>query len=197
MRNKNKGFGLAKFYASLTRGLLLTPFAFAMPASAIHMAIGTDAGVMQQPTSHYYHAKYGASLEISTKQEGLAARLSYFSRPAFRAAGYQDQDSGEFFLLGSKLTKATGHGLYAYFGFGRIYGYTKAIGDTKVEENSTSTRSYLLRGATATAEYAVDFSALRVALAHQTFCGVVDQSQFMAFVGWPYNLFHVTFAYRW
>ena len=61
-------------------------------AQAITMHAGTSGGLMQQPTSNYYHAVYGGYLQVSTDSEVVTKR-SHSERPEFNANGFSDKET--------------------------------------------------------------------------------------------------------
>lgn len=173
---------------------------YALPA----LKLATTAGLMQQPTSHYYCAVYGVVVDFGTENESFLTRASYVERPEFRSNGFVDKEYGWFAQIGSKLTKAKSHGLYAYIGAGRMRGYMKLDKDfdrPQASSSSTATsinvskRSFTLPGATATLEYAARLGSTTLAASHQTFIGYVDDQQLEAKVAWPYNFFQLTLGY--
>lgn len=151
---------------------------------------------MQQPTSHYYHAVYGGSVEGGTDSQSFLFRGSYVERPEFRAAGFRDKDYGWFGAAGTKVTKSKDHGLYAFFGLGRMAGYVKADTDTDTE-GAVKDRVFGVSGPTASLEYLYRWKMLDLAVNHQTFIGYVDDTQLKAFVAWPYNFFQVSAGFVW
>ncbi len=165
-------------------------------ALAASFKVASTGGVMQQPTSHYYHAIYGISFEGGTDAEGMLVRGSYLERPEFRNAGFRDKDFGYFVMAGTKITKTKDRGLYAYFGGGRMMGYVKADPETELEGEATG-REFGLSGPTATLEYVVRWKRLALAANHQTFIGYGDKTQLDAYVAWPYNFFQVSAGVAW
>ncbi len=157
--------------------------------------LGTTAGVMQQPTSHYYHATYGAELTAGTSSEAFLVRSTYLERPEFRGGDYADKDYGWFFLLGSKVTKKPHHGLYAYFGGGRMAGYTK----TSVATNSgaSAKSNYIQSGLVTGVDYAVTIGHFELAAEHMLFVGAVDEFQLRSYVGWPFTFFQIRAGAKW
>jgi hypothetical protein len=168
----------------------------AAPAGAAILAINSTAGVLQQPTSHYYHAIYGAEAQFSTATEGFLLRASYLERPEFKDAGYADKDFGWFGQIGTKVTKATNHGLYAFIGGGRMGGYVKADAGHRGDSGKAGNH-YLLPGLTAAMSYAARLGPVYLAVEQQAFVGYVDKFQLNALVGWPYNFFQFKVGFLW
>lgn len=167
-------------------------------SSAASVGFLTSAGVLQQPTSHYYHACYGVSIEAANNRQSFVLRINYLERPEFATEvtsesedkiRYTDKEYGGFLTLGTKLTKQPKHGLFAYFGGGRMAGQIRA--------SDRQERSFSLPGLTAAIEYQRQFGNVILAAGHQTFAGYVDQAQLYAFVAWPYNIFNASIGYRW
>lgn len=167
-------------------------------ASAATFAVLTSGGVLQQPTSHYYHACYGLGLEAASDKQGVIGRIHYIERPEFETEvesetgeriRFQDKDYGGFVTVGTKLTKQPKHGLFAYFGAGRVAGY--------IRTSDGQSRGFALPGLTTIVEYQAQVASFVFAAGHQTFAGYVDTAQLYAFVAWPYNVFNASMGYRW
>ena len=177
--------------------LFLATFA---PAKAASFGIGTTAGVMQQPTSHYYHATYGLEATTGTEAQRCLLRASYVERPEFSADGYADKDYGWFCQVGSKLTKKANQGLYAFIGGGRMAGYTKlttAASSAAETANSKVASNYIQSGMSASIDYAVRWGQVDLAAGHLVFIGVVDRTQLQGYVAWPYTFFHIRAGAAW
>ena len=178
--------------------LVLATFASAQAAS---FSIGTTGGVMQQPTSHYYHATYGLEATTGTESQRFLLRASYVERPEFSADGYADKDSGWFGQVGSKLTKKANQGLYAFIGGGRMAGYTKLTTTTTASAPNTAdskiASNYIQSGVSASIDYAVRWGQFDLAAGHQVFIGVVDRTQLQGYVAWPYTFFHIRAGAAW
>ena len=171
----------------------------AAPSKAATVTVGTMGGLMLQPTSHYYLAVYGATVNVDDDKQGLLTRLAYVERPEFRDAGFADKDYGGFLSVGTKVTKQTflGGNLYAYLGVGRMSGYTKldshsVPGVAAAADGLRTSSSYAVDGPTATFEYATQLGRTVFALGHQTFIGYVDEFQLKSYVAWPYNFYHAS-----
>jgi len=147
-------------------------------------------GLMMQPASQYHHAVYGLAMDISNEAQSLVGRVSYVERPKFIVNGFEDQDAGSFALIGTKVTKAKGHGLMAFIGGGQMRGYIKETSDP------ASSRTYKLPGLCAAVEYAGSWRALSASIGHQTFIGVGTKDQREAYVAWPFNFLLATIGVR-
>ncbi|MCX6109035.1 MAG: hypothetical protein NTZ90_05455 [Proteobacteria bacterium] len=165
-------------------------------ATAATWSINSTGGVLQQPTSHYYHAIYGAEALFATTTEGLLIRASYLERPEFHDAGYADKDYGWFGLIGTKVTKAANHGLFAFIGGGRMSGYVKADSDYRGTSGEASNH-YLISGLTVAMAYGVHLGPVYLAAEQQTFVGYVDKVQLDALVGWPFHFFQIKAGLSW
>jgi hypothetical protein len=153
------------------------------------------SGVMQQPTSSYYHLIYGAQADFGSSDGAILLRGSYFERPAFKRVGYVDQDYGWSALLGSKLASTKSHGFFAFFGAGRVAGYIKPV--TPVEDGSSQSRSFNMPGLTASMEYKWLGDRLFLGAGHQTIICFGDSAQTEAFVAWPFSLFTLSVGAGW
>lgn len=168
-----------------------------LPALALGMTvkIGSSGGLMQQPTSHYYHAAYGVSVDLATDSQKGIVRAHYIERPEFRSLGFADKDYGWFGQVGTKVLGAKDHGLFAFFGMGRMEGYVKA--DPDRIDSDVNERKYALPGPTASIEYAWALGPIDLSVNHQTFIGYVSQEEVEAYVAWPYNFFMLQAGVRW
>lgn len=168
---------------------LLAVATFAVPARAVTYHIDSGAGIMQQPTSHYYHFVYGAQISAASQAEGFQWRASYIERPAFKDLGYEDKDFGWFTMVGTKLTKSSKtSGVYALGGGGRVSGYIK---------DSTQKHGFALVGPTVALEYVYRLGPVQWTIGHQTFVGFVDKDEVEAYVAWPYTFFNTTLGFAW
>jgi hypothetical protein len=176
----------------------MTLFLPSLAASAATFTVITSGGVLQQPTSHYYHACYGLGLEAASDRQSIIGRISYIERPEFgtevesetgERIRFRDKDYGGFVTVGTKLTKQPKHGLFAYFGGGRVAGY--------IRTSNGESRGFALPGLTTIVEYQAQVGRFVFAAGHQTFAGYVDTAQLYAFVAWPYNVFNASMGYRW
>lgn len=167
------------------------------PASAVVVKIASTGGLLQQPTSHYYHAIYGGLVDVARDDDWVIGRVQYLERPEFNVSGFADKDYGAFAMIGTKLTKAKSHGLYAFFGAGRMLGYVRASNDDTRLQAAAISRDYSLPGPTATVAYAWRWRSLELAANHQTFIGYVDEAQTEAYVAWPFNIFQATIGVAW
>ena len=158
--------------------------------------LSATTGVMQQPTSNYYHFVYGGQADVGTDKDSILLRASYFERPAYRSVGFIDKDYGWSGLLGTKLTKTKKHGLFAFIGLGKVAGYikTQAANEGTVDPKS---RSFDLTGINAAMEYAWQIGRLALGIQHQSLIAFADRSQTEAFVAWPYNLFLLSVGADW
>ena len=152
---------------------------------ATNLRAGGVFGLMQQPSSEYYSAIYGAEAMIG---EDYVTTFSYLERPKFRASGFEDQERGYFLLSGAKLTKNKTGGLFAKLGFGTMQGYIKSL-----DNNQQS--SYSLSGPAAEVQYIFSSSFGEISVAHRMFAAYSTSEQFSAYVLWPYSYFTLNFTY--
>ena len=159
----------------------------------IHAAL--TSGVMQQPTSSYYHLIYGAQADIGTDDGGILVRGSYFERPVFRSVGYLDKDYSWSGLVGSKLASAKRHGFFAFFGGGRVAGYIKPADAS--EDGASRDRSFNMPGFTAAMEYKWLGDRMFLGAGHQAIICFGDSAQTEAYVAWPFSLFTLSLGAAW
>jgi len=164
---------------------------YARDAAAVAYNVATTGGVLQQPSSHYYHAIYGGQGGFNLDSEALHVRFGYFERPEFKAVGYIDKDYGYHALIGTKVTKTKDHGLRAFVGFGRVEGYVR-VDKTQIATSGASERTYAINGPIAAIEYAWRWKHLEGAVGHQSFTGYAGKDQTEARVAWPYNIFQMS-----
>ncbi len=163
-------------------GLLLSHTAWAATYK-----IASLGGLMMQPTSNYFHAVYGASAEVGREDGKLVARMAYLERPQFRSAGFVDQEFFGFFQMGTKLTRAKSHGLWAFVGPGQTTGYVRAEGSKYPTDNVPPTRKHRVPGLNLAMEYAFRWSGFECAATHQILVGHSSNEQLRAYVAWPYH----------
>lgn len=190
-----KILGLRPRWGLLRQGLAYVLLWGPQAAFGATYRLSGTAGVMQQPTSNFYHAVYGANADVGTDRADVVLRLSYFERPVFRSMGYVDKDYGWSGLLGGKLTDAKSHGLYAYVGGGKVAGFIQTR--TTAREGESTTRSFALPGITAAVEYDWQVRGMTFGFEHQTLIAFGDSAQTAAFVAWPYNLFLLSLGAGW
>ena len=166
---------------------------FVPRAAAMSVDVATNACVMQQPTSHYYHLCYGAEVGVASKSERIGMKLAYAERPEFNSGGFADKESLTSLRLTTKLTKAKDHGLHAGFGVGQLYGYIKS----SEEFDGVSMRDYFMLGPIATIAYNIYLGNFYVRAHHETFVGYVNEQQVRTYVAWPYNFYGIKTGYRW
>ena len=140
------------------------------------------SGVMQQPTSQYYHLTYGAQLDLARKDDAALMRLQYLERPGFHNGGYVDQDFSGAFFFGASVLKGGSLGMNALLGGGYAWGYIK-------EENVDSPRheSYKLPGIATGLEARWTTSLVDVRLTHQMMICQSSKVQLEAYVAWPFT----------
>lgn len=161
------------------------------PLYAVTYKVGGAAGLMQQPTSQYYHTIYGGFGELASNTGKLALRYSYIERPRFYSAGFSEQEFGNFLTVGTYVWASTSKvfTLNAHIGGGRMQGYITAEKDKDGATSDLPMRKYHLNGLTAIGEGELKWKLFNIALSHQTFVGFDDNDQLSSYVAWPYNYY--------
>lgn len=177
---------------------IVLAFIIAKPftASAATAYLRPTTGFMMQPASQYYHAIYGFAADAGTDSGSFAGRLMYWERPKFRANGFEDQDSGWFALIGSKVTKTKNYGLHAWAGTGRVTGFIKATNDEGIDESGVTSRDYSMPGFAAAIELQADWRSVATSIGHQTLIAYGDKDQRDARVAWPFNFGFLSIGMR-
>jgi hypothetical protein len=163
----------------------------AAPLEATQWVAGPHAGLMQQPTSQYYHFVYGGYVGVQTEAQRIGLRYQYFERPRFSAAGFEEQEFGHFVFIGGKITDPKKpYGLHAYLGGGKVSGYIKKEEQTNPDIHYPK-RRYAINGATLAIDAAIRVSKFEFAIGHQHFTGISSREEFDSHVGWPFNFYSV------
>lgn len=152
-----------------------------------------NGGVMQQPTSNYYLACYGLSLDLTNKDSSLITRLSYTERPEFNRNGFSEKDQLSLFMAGMTAAKFKYGRVRAFFGGGSASGYVARIADDN--KIVLDRRRYQLPGPAAAVEYVLATGRFSVAINHTTFIGYGGKEQTEALVAWPYNFYLLSGGY--
>lgn len=158
--------------------------------AAVTYKFGGLSGVMQQPSSNYFHYIYGVYGEINNKNNGLSLRVGYLERPLFEAVGFVDQEFFRFVEIGSNLNVAKGHDIYVHMGGGEVNGFIKVDKHNSYQLIRGEDRYFSLKGLALAMEYVFSFSMFEMALSQLSFVGYGNDAQFKAYVAWPY---HFTF----
>jgi hypothetical protein len=161
------------------------------PANALNFGTSLDGGLVQQPTSQYFHAGYGVSLWAATTSARFGLRATYFERPKFRSNSFEDQDRGGAFLAYGSIWSKSRLRLLAGAGFGRFNGYVRP----QTTSSEFETRNYGIPGAVVWAQLTQNFGPLQLGLSHWTLAGYAGQEQFDALVVWPFSVF--SFSIGW
>lgn len=179
---------LSRMLSSLACCLLVSADAYAW---SIEPAI--SGGLMQQPTSNYYLACYGLSVDLSNQDETFMSRLSYAERPEFNRNGFAEKDSIGLFMAGTTAAKFKYGTVKAFFGGGSAYGYVAKVDS----DNRTilDRRTYQLPGPAAAVEYVLVAGHFSFAVNHTTFIGYGGKEQTEALVAWPYNFYLLSSGY--
>lgn len=144
-------------------------------------------GLMQQPSSQYYHLIYGGQLDIAKVDDAAQLRLQYLERPPFRKAGYVDQDFLAGIYFGKSVIRGRFFGASAFIGGGYAWGYIKE--DT---ENSPAKETYKLPGLGTALEARWTIKALDIRGSYQVLICQNSRSQLEAYVAWPFSWFLLT-----
>ena len=159
------------------------------PLYAFVLRPSANAGLMQQPTSQFYHAVYGAQLDVANEKETFLLRTAYTERPAFKSATYIDQEFATWVQIGQRLEHTKHLGISALVGGGQVWGFIK---DTGTE--NPRREGFHLPGVVFSMEASLALSFMDLRLGHSLFAGQKDKSQLQAFVIWPYTFFYVSFS---
>lgn len=147
------------------------------------------AGLMQQPSSQYYHYVYGGQLDLARKEDAAFMRAQYLERPAFRRAGFVDQDFSAALLFGARVFKYKDLGINAVIGGGYAWGYLKEDAvDVPARE------SYRLPGIATGIEGRWTGKWIDIRAAYQHMICQNDRDQLEAYVAWPFNWFLVSLS---
>lgn len=158
-------------------------------AFSVTYEVSTLGGLMTQPSSSYYHGAYGASFNVGVLKDKLLFEINYMERPKFNSAGFEDQESGQFISIGTKLNQSKSHHLAAMFGYGSMQGYIKELKGERDE------RAFKLSGPIMSIGYKYQIGSFLFGVVHHTFSGV-EEDQLEAKVIWPYNFFMTQLSYR-
>lgn len=178
--------------ATISSYAFLLFFCLSGQAAAITIGAQSISGLMQQPTSQYYHLVYGGNLEVLTESEGVIGRFSYLERPKFVASGFVDQETFLSATIGSKITKAKNHGLYAFAGGAYAAGYIRP----EDESSNLDRRGFQMRAATFGLEYGGKWRSFFASVSHQTIIGVINKQQSDINVAWPYQFYLANLGMR-
>jgi hypothetical protein len=152
------------------------------PALAATVRPAVISGLMQQPTSQYYHFTYGAQMDVARKEDAAIVRWQYLERPAFRRVGYVDQDFSGAMFFGTNVLKSGQFGVNALVGGGYAWGYLKEEGVA-----SPKREGYKLPGMATALEARWTTSLVDVRLAHQVLICQNSKAQLQAYVAWPFT----------
>lgn len=181
---------------SLLSGLLIALSMVANAATAATIVPSISGGLMQQPTSNYYLACYGLTLDAETKDSGFIARGSYTERPKFSRDGFSEQDRSIMAFLGTTAVKDvvfSKDSVRAFIGGGHVSGYVEKT--SRADGQASQIRTYNLPGIAASVEYGLRFKSTALSLGHTTFVGFGGSEQTSALVAWPYNFYSLAFGF--
>ena len=170
-------------------GAFLWAFAASQLALSMTMKIAPTGALMLQPSSSWYHAAMGLTLDLEAKDQEFVSRLAGLERPKFSANGYEDQDWAAFLLAGSKVARVKygglDHSIVALAGAARVGGWirsTHSFDDVKK-------RSFIMNGPAFALEWRMRLRAFELSAGHSMFVGFGDETQSRAFVAWPWSFF--------
>lgn len=141
-------------------------------------------GLMQQPSSQYYHYVYGGQFDLARKEDAAFMRVQYLERPAFHHAGYVDQDFSGALMFGARVLKHGNLGISAVIGGGYAWGYLKE----DAAENPQR-EAYRLPGVATGIEGRWSIKHVDVRISHQLMICQNDRAQLAAYVAWPFTWF--------
>lgn len=172
--------------AALVGLLLLTPNS----AFAVSIRPVAATGVMQQPTSQYYHWMYGGIFDVGPTPN-LSLRGSYFERPAFHSAGFVDQEFMSFIQGGGSITRKNVFDIYGFAGLGRVWGYIKE--DLAKDDPAPIRReTYSMPSIVLSMEAGVALAALDLRIGHSQIVCMGSRDQVSTKVAWPYTSYYLT-----
>ena len=159
-------------------------------AFAVSMRPVAVTGVMQQPTSQYYHWIYGGMFDVGPTPN-YSLRASYFERPAFHSAGYVDQEFLAFAQGGGLITRKSIVDIYGFLGAGRVWGYLKE------EEAETALvpakrETFSMPAAALSMEAGFALGAMDVRIGHSQIVCMGTSEQLRSKVAWPYTTYYLT-----
>jgi hypothetical protein len=141
-------------------------------------------GLMQQPSSQYYHYVYGGQFDIARNDDVAYMRLQYLQRPAFKNAGFVDQDLSSALFFGKSVLKKGSFGIGALVGAGYNWGYIKEI------DNATASREvYRMPGIGTAIDGRWTSKAVDIRLSYQIMICQNDRELFRYLVAWPFSWF--------
>jgi len=148
---------------------------------------------MQQPTSNYYHAVYGAYLQFASTAESFLTKAIYIERPKFSANGFVDQDNFAMVLFGSHFSKKKNQGLYGYLGLGQTNG---TIENNTEQTYSSNKRSFVMKGAALSMSYRIPIATFNISLNHTQFVGYGNKLELESRVAWPYQITQIEMGFK-
>lgn len=163
---------------------------FETVALGVTVAPSISGGLMQQPTSNYYLACYGLSVDVQAAN--FITRVSYIERPEFSKNGFAEKDGLGLVMAGMSARKIFKGELKVFFGGGAASGYVAELNENNKKSDQ---RTYQLPGPAAGVEYSISLGKVSFALNHTTFIGYGGKDQTAAFVAWPYNLYFLSTGY--
>ena len=85
--------------------------------------LGITSGLMQQPTSNYFHHVYGGYFEVGPDKEWLLLRLGYIERPVFESQGFVDQETFSYLAVGHAFPFTGPFSFVCHIGGAQVRGF--------------------------------------------------------------------------
>lgn len=145
-------------------------------------------GLMQQPSSQYYHEIYGLTGKLFFEDSGFFTSLTYLERPKFKAYGFADQEQFAHLNFGKILIDEKHYRLDVSVGPGRVWGYVEFDGQIPASLE-TNSRDFYINGAAYNTSFSVYLSKVALSISHTFFAGYRDKGDFDSYVLWPYLFF--------
>jgi hypothetical protein len=160
-------------------------------ARALNYGTSIDGGLVQQPTSQYFHLGYGISLWAASSSQRIGLRATYFERPKFRSNSFEDQDRGGAALAYGSIWHKARTRLLAGVGAGRFDGYVRP----QETQSDFETRTYSIPGVVVWAQLTQSYGRLSFGMSHWTLAGYAGREQFDALVVWPFSVFSLSIGW--
>lgn len=177
---------MKRLLAAFVGLLMLMPFR----ALAVSMRPVAVTGVMQQPTSQYYHWIYGGMFDVGPTP-GLSLRASYFERPAFHSAGYVDQEFLAFAQMGGLIARKSIIDIYGFIGGGRVWGYLKED-NSEVASTPVRRETFAMPAAAFSMEASLSLGLVDMRIGHSQIVCMGTSDQVKSKVAWPYTTYYLT-----
>jgi hypothetical protein len=175
---KHRGMRIIRYFA------IVIVFATAGKAYPVEFTLGSAGGLMQQPSSEYYHFVQGAFVQLITSQSNHGVRLSYWERPVFRSNSFQDQEFGAVAVAQFAVRRGKNWRGNLGIGAGRVQGYISALDERGVR--TTSSRFHI-DGLASELSLQWKLGRLHFGIDHGMMIGLGPKIETEAYVAWPYQ----------